>query len=91
MSYIASSKVVILSFYHRLPRDVTDLNVLNVFQLLGFRVGVIEPQVANPVVLLCHPKVDKHGLGMPDVQVAIGLWGEASHDLIQEASLGMKI
>mmetsp|Transcript_9586 Transcript_9586/g.20422 ORF Transcript_9586/g.20422 Transcript_9586/m.20422 type:complete len:458 (-) Transcript_9586:436-1809(-) len=58
------------------------LDVLNVLQLLSLRVGVIVPQVAHSVVLPGHAKVHKHGLGMSNVQVAVGLWGEAGHHLV---------
>ena len=38
------------------------LNMVNVFLLFSFWVGVIEAQHAIPIEMLCHPKAHKHSL-----------------------------
>mmetsp|Transcript_854 Transcript_854/g.3335 ORF Transcript_854/g.3335 Transcript_854/m.3335 type:complete len:239 (+) Transcript_854:995-1711(+) len=66
----------------RLPPEPCDnlLDVVDVLLALGGRVGVVEAQVAAPAHLLGVAEVNVHGLGVADVQVAIGLGREARHD-----------
>lgn len=54
------------------PRDVLLDGLHKIFVLL-LRIGVIEAQVARAAELLRHPEVEADGLGVADVQVAVGL------------------
>ena len=62
------------------PADV-GLDRLDVLLLLLGRVGVVEAQVATPVELLGDAEVEAHGLGVADVQVAVGLGRKAGDHL----------
>ncbi len=53
---------------------------LDVLGLLGGRVGVVEAQVARAAVLLRQSEVEADRLGVAEVQVAVGLRGEARAD-----------
>ncbi len=46
---------------------------VDVLAFLGVRVGVIQAQVAHAAELLRDTEVDADGLGVPDVQVPVGL------------------
>ena len=61
------------------PIDIlTDsIDVLDVF-LRGIR--IVEAEVTHPAVLLCDAEVHADGLGVPDVEIAVGLWWEARLD-----------
>lgn len=50
---------------------------LKVYRLLCLGVGIIVPQIAPSPVMGCVPKVDKYGLGVPDMQESIRLWRKA--------------
>jgi len=50
---------------------------LKVCRLLRLGVRVIVPQITPSAMMRRVPKVDKDGLGMPDVQVSIRLWRKA--------------
>ena len=65
------------------PADVLQDAVDELLLLLG-RVGVVEAHVAAAAVLLGQPEVEAHGLGVADVEVAVGLGGEACHDVPAE-------
>ncbi len=57
------------------------LDGVDVLLLFLHRVGVVEAQVAAPAELLRDAEVEADGLGVPDVEVAVGLRGEARDDL----------
>ena len=63
------------------PVEPKPANVLDdrgfVVDIFFFWVGVIEAQIAKPAEFRCDPEVQTNRLGMPDVQVAIGLGREA--------------
>ena len=61
------------------PLDIlTDsIDVLDVF-LRGVR--IVEAEVTHPAVALCDTEVHADGLGVPDVEIAVGLWWEARLD-----------
>ena len=61
------------------PLDIlTDsIDVLDVF-LRG--VCIVEAEVTHPTVVLCDTEVHADGLGVPDVEIAVGLWWEARLD-----------
>ena len=40
-------------------------------------IGVVEPQVADPVVFRGQAEIEADGLGVADMQVAVGLRGKA--------------
>ena len=61
------------------PADVLQDAVDELLFLFG-GVGVVEAHVAAAAVLLGQPEVEAHGLGVADVEVAVGLGGEACHD-----------
>ena len=61
------------------PRDVV-LDGVDVLGVLGLGVGVVEPQVAGAAELLRQPEVELDGLGVADVEVAVGLRGEPRLD-----------
>ena len=58
------------------------LDGLDELVLLLGRVGVVEAEVAAPAELLRHAEVEADRLGVPDVQVAVGLRREARHHLL---------
>ncbi len=53
---------------------------VDVLHVLLAGVGVVEAQVAQPLVLGGQPEVEADGLGVADVQVAVGLGREAGVD-----------
>ena len=57
------------------PLDVAH-DVLYVFRILLRGVGIVETQIADTAELLSHTKVHADGLGVPDVNIAVGLWWE---------------
>ena len=59
------------------PADVL-LDGLHIAGLFGLRVGVVEAQVAGAPVLGGDPEVEADGLGVANVQQAVGLGREAS-------------
>jgi len=61
------------------PFDVGD-DRFDVLRLLGVGVRVVEAQVADAPELLRRPEVDRDGLGVTDVQVAVGLRREPGLD-----------
>ena len=65
------------------PADVLQDAVDELLFLLG-GVGVVEAHVAAAAVLLGQPEIEAHGLGVADVKVAVGLGGEACHDVPAE-------
>ena len=62
------------------PLDVT-FDRINVFLVFFGRVGVVKTQMGDAAKFLSQPKVHANGLGVTDVQVAVGLRREAGHDL----------
>jgi len=56
------------------------LDVVNEFIVLLAGVSVVESQVSIAAVLFSDGEVKADGLSVTNVQVAIGLWGESSHD-----------
>ena len=54
---------------------------IDVLLLFLLRVGVVEAQVAVAAVFLRQAEIEQDGLGVPQVQVAVGLGGEARADL----------
>jgi len=67
------------------PAHVVHDRVDVLLALFG-RVGVIEAQVAAAAVVARQPEVDADGLGVADVQVAVGLGRKARHHLAAEAA-----
>src|SRR3972149_10047780 len=67
------------------PLDAQPLHValggVHVFDGLGLGVGVVKPQVALPAVVQRQAEVQADGLGVADVQVAVGFGREAGDDL----------
>ena len=63
------------------PVDALDdrVHVLDVF--LG-RIGVVEAQVARAAELLRDAEVQADGLGVPDVEIAVGLGGKSRGDAV---------
>ena len=61
------------------PADVA-LDGLDVAGFFGLRVGVVEAQVAGAPVLGGNPEVEADGLGVADVQQAVGFGREAGGD-----------
>ena len=61
------------------PLDIlTDsIDVLDVF-LRGIR--IVEAEVTHPTIVLCDTEVHADGLGVPDVEIAVGLWWETRLD-----------
>src|SRR5215470_7852267 len=57
------------------------LDRVDVFLLLLRRVGVVEAQVAAAAIFLGHAEIDRDGLGVADVQIAVGLRWEPGHYL----------
>ncbi len=57
------------------------LDRVDVLLVLLGRVGVIETQVALTTELLRQAKVQANRLGVPDVQITVGLRGETGDDL----------
>jgi hypothetical protein len=49
------------------------------FLALGLGVGVVEAQVAGAAVLPGEPEIQTDRLGVPDMQVTVGLGGKARH------------
>ena len=62
------------------PADVL-LDGVHVLDVLLDRVGVVEAQVAMAAVLVRHAEIEADGLGVADVQVAVGLGRKAGDDL----------
>jgi hypothetical protein len=58
------------------PFDAVDDGV-DVFLLFPGRVGVVEAQVADAVVVARQPEIEADRLGVTDVQVAVRLGREA--------------
>ena len=61
------------------PADVF-LNGIDVLLLFFFGVGVVEAQVGFAAELVGEAEVDADGLGVADVEVAVGLGGKAGLD-----------
>ena len=57
------------------PGDIVQ-DVLHILGILLRGVGIVEAQVADAIVLFCYTEVHADGLGMANVQVAVGLWRE---------------
>ena len=53
---------------------------IDVFVVFFFGVGVIETQVALPIKHIRQAEIQADGFGVSDVQVAVGLGGEAGVD-----------
>jgi hypothetical protein len=62
------------------PPDV-GLDRVDVLDVLLGRVGVVVAQVADPAVVLGDAEVEADGLGVADVEVAVGLGREPGHDV----------
>ncbi len=60
------------------PMDVF-LDGFDILHVLFFRVGVVQAQVAAPPVLKRYAEIDAEGLGMPNVQVTVGLGRKTRH------------
>ena len=58
------------------------LNRIDILLLFLGWVGVVEPQVTTPGKLLRDAEIQGNGFGMADVQVAVRLRREASHNLV---------
>ncbi len=58
------------------PVDIP-LDGLDVFHVFGFRVGVVEAQMADAAKLLGHAEVETDGFGVADMEIAVGLWRKA--------------
>ena len=58
------------------PGDVF-LDALHILGFFGGWVGIVEAEVRLPPIFFGQPKVEADGRRMADVQIAIGLWGEA--------------
>ena len=61
------------------PFDVVE-NVLHILGIFLARIGIVESQVADTVIALSHTKVHANGLGMANMQVAVGLRWETGLD-----------
>jgi hypothetical protein len=59
------------------PGDVV-LDRLDVLGILGGRVRVVHAQVDAPAVVAGQAEIERDGLGVPDVEVAVGLGRETS-------------
>ncbi len=57
------------------------LDGIDVFDLLGLRIRVVETQVAEPAVLGGQAEVEADGFGVADVEVAVRLGRESGMDL----------
>src|SRR5216684_5020064 len=53
------------------------LDGINVLRLLLLGIGVVETQIRFAAKFIGESKVQTDGLGMPDVEIAVGLWREA--------------
>jgi Flp pilus assembly protein TadD len=78
---IIGSKVQVRSPVEAEPAHVA-LDGVDVFLLLLGRVGIVEPQVAAAAELLGNAEVEADRLGMPEVEVAVGLRREARHHTV---------
>ena len=65
------------------------LDRLDVLGLLRGRVGVVEAQVAAPAELRGDAEVEADRLGVPDVQVAVGLGREARDHLLPRRAVAL--
>ena len=57
------------------PFDVL-LDGLDIFRVLFLGVGIVHAEITHPAVLLGYAKVDGYGLGVPDMEIAVGFGGE---------------
>ena len=64
---------------------------VDVLLLFFFRVGVVEAQVGLAAELVGQAEVEADGLGVPDVQVAVGLGREARLDDRVAVLLGLQV
>ena len=55
-------------------------DAIDVFGVFFFRVGVVKAQVADAAIVARQPKVNANALGVPDVQIAVGLGRKAGAD-----------
>jgi len=63
------------------PSDVA-LNGLDIFRILGGRIGVVESQMADPTRgVICYAEVQADRFRMTDMEVAIWLGGKACNDM----------
>jgi hypothetical protein len=62
------------------PLD-TSANVIDELLIFFARVGIIVTKISESTILLGKSKVEAHCLGMTNVEIAIGLGRESSHDL----------
>ncbi|BAF61048.1 hypothetical protein PTH_2866 [Pelotomaculum thermopropionicum SI] len=56
------------------------LDRLHIFLVFFGRVGIVEPQVAQPAVLSGEAEIEADRFGMPDMQVAVGFRGKPGMD-----------
>ena len=78
--------VINIAPFESQPADVVQ-NILHIFRVFLGRIGVVEAQVAHSVVSFGHAEVHANGLGMADMEVSVGLRGEASLDASAVLSL----
>lgn len=71
--------------FERLPAQPRHnlLNVVNVLFLLGRGVGIVVAQIARAADFLGKAKVDKHRLGVTDMEITIGLGRKSRIDSVQ--------
>jgi len=77
---VVGGVVVVRAPIEAQPADIR-LDGIGVFDILLDGVGVVHAQVAFPVVLERHAEIQADGLGMADVQIAVGFGREARDDL----------
>ena len=56
--------------------------------LLGLRIRVVHAQVAEALVVAGQPEVEVDGLGVADVEVAVGLGRETGVDPVEACRTG---
>ena len=75
---------VVAGVEHSVPVKAKPLDVfldgLHIFHVFLGRIGVVKAEVALPLILFFHAKVDAQCLGVADVQIAVGLRGESGDD-----------
>ena len=67
------------------PGDILG-NGMDIFIFFLDRICIVKTQIALAAKFLCHAKIEANGLGMPKMQVTVGLWRKTGMHLAAETA-----
>ena len=59
---------------------------MDIFIFFLDRICIVKTQIALAAKFLCHAKIEANGLGMPKMQVTVGLWRKTGCTLPPETA-----